>query len=118
MAITPTQDELDELLSTIESLSSMLEPYYAQNGGATEANALVARYRAAHFPFHEVIPNQPFVCPECKAHKRGEHPLSMHLLNAHGRSSNRRRKFLAGLLGGTRVWASKDEYLRVQSVPV
>lgn len=118
MAITLTQDQLDELLSTIESLSSMMEPYYKQNGGANEADALVERYRAEHFPFHEVIPNKPFICPECSALKHNEHSLSMHLLNVHGWSSRRRRNFLAGLLGGTRVWASKEEYLQSKSVPV
>lgn len=40
-----SQDELDELLSCIESLVGMMEPYYSQCGGADEASEILEKYR-------------------------------------------------------------------------
>lgn len=117
--VTLTLDELSDLVSAIETAADRMEPYYKQNGGDEDVLALATRYRDAYLPYYEVIPGKPMVCPECKCQKHEAHAFSMHLLNQHQWSSKRRRNFIASLAGGTRVWASKAEFLaQTCSVPV
>lgn len=77
-----SQDELSELLSCIESLAGMMEPYYSQCGGADEAYEILEKYRRRQpYTTEELIGASCKICGKTFKWSRKKRLLDEHQQN-------------------------------------